>query len=65
MPLPQHTRILYCKNHARLLEGVQRKAIKLIKGMENLHYEERVRHIGLNLEPRYRVRGDVIEVFKF
>jgi len=33
--------------------------------MENLHYEERLRHLGLmSLEIR-RVRGDLIEVFKF
>jgi len=32
---------------------------------ENLHYEERLRHLALmNLETR-RVRGDLIEVFKF
>jgi len=33
--------------------------------MENLHYEERLRHLGLmSLETR-RVRGDLIEVLKF
>jgi len=33
--------------------------------MENLHYEERLRRLGLmSLETR-RVRGDLIEVFKF
>jgi len=32
--------------------------------MENLHYEERLRHLGLmSLETR-RGRGDLIEVFK-
>ena len=47
----------------KLLEGVQRRATTLINGMENLHYEER--HLGLmSLETR-RVRGDLIEVFKF
>ena len=38
---------------------------KLINDMENLHYEERLRHSGLmRLETR-GVRGDLIEVFKF
>ena len=38
---------------------------KLINGTDNLHYEERLRHLGLmSLETR-RVRGDLIEVFKF
>jgi len=33
--------------------------------MENLHYNERLRRLGLmSLETR-RVRGDLIEVFKF
>jgi len=49
----------------KLLEGVQRRATKLINGMENLHYAERLRHLGLmSLETR-RVRGDLIEIFKF
>ena len=47
-----------------MLEGVQQRATKYIKGMENLHYEERFRHLGLmNLET-HRIRGDVIKVFK-
>jgi len=49
----------------KLLEGVQHRATKLLNGMENLHYEERLRRLGLmSLEAR-RVRGDLIEVFKF
>jgi len=48
----------------KLLEGVQLRATKYIKVMENLHYEERLRHLGLmSLETR-RIRGDLIEVFK-
>ena len=33
--------------------------------MENLHYEERLRHLGLVSLDTRRVRGDLIEVFKF
>jgi len=49
----------------KLLEGVQRRATKLINGMDNLHDGKRLRRLGLmSLEAR-RVRGDLIEVFKF
>jgi len=33
--------------------------------MENLHYEERLSHLGLMSFETRRVRGDLIEVFKF
>jgi len=45
----------------KLLEG----ATKLIKGMGNLHYEERLRRLGLKSLETRRDRGDLIEVFKF
>jgi len=48
-----------------LLEGVQRRATKLINGMENLHYEERLRRLGLMSLEKRGVRGDLTEVFKF
>jgi len=49
----------------QLLEGVQRRATKLINGIDNLQYEERLRRLGLmSLEAR-SVRGDLVEVFKF
>jgi len=48
-----------------LLEGVQHWTTKLINGMESLHYEERLRRLGLmSLETR-TVRCNLIEVFKF
>ena len=46
-------------------QGVQRWATKLINGMENLHYEERLGHLGLMSLETGRDRCDLIEVVKF
>jgi len=48
-----------------LLEGVQRRATKLINGMKNLHHEERLRSLGLMSLKTRTVRDYLIEVFKF
>jgi len=47
-----------------MIENVQRKFTKHIKGISNLPYEERLKKIKLpSLEFRQR-RGDIIQVFK-
>ena len=45
-----------------LTEGVQWWATKLVKGMENLHYDWK--HLGLTCLDRRRSRSDLIETFK-
>ena len=46
------------------LESVQRRATKLLPGMKDLDYDERLRKLGLPTLTYRRVRGDMIQVFK-
>jgi len=48
----------------KLVEGVQRRATKLVWGMENLHYEERLKKLGLMHLDRRILRSDLLEIFK-
>jgi len=48
----------------KLIEGVQRRATKLVSGMKELNYNDRLKQLGLpRLEGR-RMRSDLIETFK-
>ena len=48
-----------------LLERVQKRATKMVNGISNLPYEERLRKLGMFSLSYRRLRGDMIEIFKF
>ena len=49
----------------QLLEWDQKRVMKMLKGLEHLSYEERLRELGLFSFEKRRLQGDLTVVFQY
>ena len=54
----------YLRKDIEMLEAVQRRATRMISGLEKVCYAERLKELGMFSVERRFLRGDMIQVFK-